>query len=130
MLATNYTGVFVTATATARQMLHFTTRGSIVLITSRRSLVANKGLISPVYNSSKAALIQLARNLNGVGSDPGRRRDQGQCAESGPYRHADGAEQFRGGGAEGVLGVREHAREVGEPGGVPGRGIVFVESGK
>ena len=107
MLATNYTGVFVTATATARQMLRFTTRGSIVLIASMSGLVADKGLIAPVYNSSKAALIQLARNLNGVGPDPGRRRNQGQCAESGPYRHADGAKEFRGGGeAEGVLGVR------------------------
>lgn len=48
MLATNYTGVFVTATATARQMLRFKTCGSIVLIASMRSLVANKGLISPV----------------------------------------------------------------------------------
>ena len=57
MLATNYTGVFMTAIATARQMLRFKTCGSIVLIASIRSLVANKGLISPVYNSSKAALI-------------------------------------------------------------------------
>lgn len=65
MLATNYTGVSVTATATAtaRQMLRFKTRGSIMLIAPMSGPVANKGLISPVYNSSKAALIQLARNL-------------------------------------------------------------------
>lgn len=63
MLATNYTGVFVTATTTARQMLRFKTRGSIMLTASMSGLVANKGLISPVYNSSKAALIQLARGL-------------------------------------------------------------------
>ena len=62
MLATKYTGIFVTATATARQMLRFKTRGSTVLIASMSGLIA-KGLISPVYNSSKAALIQLARNL-------------------------------------------------------------------
>ena len=63
MLAANYTGVFVTATVTTRQMLLFKTHGSIMLIASMSGLVANKGLISPVYNSSKAALIQLARNL-------------------------------------------------------------------
>ena len=57
MLAINYTGVSVTATTTARQMLRFKTRGSIMLIASMSGLVANKGLISPVYNSSKAALI-------------------------------------------------------------------------
>ncbi|KAM3541932.1 hypothetical protein ARSEF1564_005175 [Beauveria bassiana] len=44
MLATNYTSVFVTAQAMS-------------------GLVANKGMRSPVYNSSKAAVIQLARSL-------------------------------------------------------------------
>ncbi|OCK86674.1 NAD(P)-binding protein, partial [Cenococcum geophilum 1.58] len=63
MLATNYTSVFMTATATARQMLRFKTRSSIVLIASMSGLVTNKDLISPVYNSSKATLIRLARNL-------------------------------------------------------------------
>ena len=132
MLATNYTGVFMTAIATARQMLRFKTCGSIVLIASMSGLVANKGLINPMYNSSKAALIQLTRNLGGVGPGPKRRRrGQGQCVESGPYRHADGAEEFRGGrGADGVLGVREHVREVGEPGGVQGYETVLVESGE
>ena len=91
MLTTNYTGVFMTTTATARQILRFTTHDSIVLITSMSGLVANKGLINPMHNSSKAALIQLARNLGGVGPGPKRRRrrrGQGQCVESGPYRHA------------------------------------------
>jgi len=59
----NYTGVFMSASAAARQMMRFKTRGSICLIASISGLVANKGLISPVYNSSKAAVIQLARNL-------------------------------------------------------------------
>ena len=64
MLAVNYTGVFMTATAAARQMLkHRTEGGSICLIASMSGLIANKGLLSPVYNSSKAAVIQLARNL-------------------------------------------------------------------
>jgi NAD(P)-dependent dehydrogenase (short-subunit alcohol dehydrogenase family) len=63
MLDINYTGVFMTAQAAARQMFKYKTRGSICLIASMSGLIANKGLLSPVYNSSKAAVIQLARNL-------------------------------------------------------------------
>ncbi|KAJ0159057.1 D-arabinitol 2-dehydrogenase [ribulose-forming] [Colletotrichum tanaceti] len=63
MLAVNYTGVFMTATSVARQMFKYKSRGSICFIASMSGLVANHGLLSPVYNSSKAALIQLARNL-------------------------------------------------------------------
>lgn len=64
MLAVNFTGVLMTATASARQMMKYRCRGSICLIASMSGSVANKGLLSPVYNSSKAALIQLARNLS------------------------------------------------------------------
>jgi len=63
MMAINYTGVFMTASAAARQMFKYKTRGSIVMIASMSGLIANKGLLSPVYNSSKAGVIQLARNL-------------------------------------------------------------------
>ncbi|KAH6628084.1 hypothetical protein F5144DRAFT_577932 [Chaetomium tenue] len=63
MLDINYTGVFMTAQSVARQMFRYKTRGSICLIASMSGMVANKGLLSPVYNSSKAAVIQLARNL-------------------------------------------------------------------
>ncbi|KZL83406.1 short-chain dehydrogenase [Colletotrichum incanum] len=63
MLAVNYTGVFMTATSVARQMFKYKTRGSICFIASMSGLIANHGLLSPVYNSSKAAVIQLARNL-------------------------------------------------------------------
>ena len=63
MLEINYTGVFMTATAVARKMLEYKCHGSICLIASMSGYIANKGLISPVYNSSKAAVIQLARNL-------------------------------------------------------------------
>jgi NAD(P)-dependent dehydrogenase (short-subunit alcohol dehydrogenase family) len=59
----NYTGVFVTATAAAKQMINWNCRGSIVLVSSMSGLVANKGMISPVYNSSKAAVIQLGKCL-------------------------------------------------------------------
>ncbi|KAH7150204.1 hypothetical protein B0J13DRAFT_285450 [Dactylonectria estremocensis] len=63
MLAVNYTGVMMTATSAARQMMKYKSRGSICLIASISGMEANKGLVSPVYNSSKAAVIQLARNL-------------------------------------------------------------------
>jgi len=63
MMNINYTGVLMTATISARKMMEYKCRGSICIIASMSGLVANKGLISPVYNSSKAALIQLARSL-------------------------------------------------------------------
>ncbi|KAM0250088.1 hypothetical protein ACHAP5_002403 [Fusarium lateritium] len=63
MLSINYTGVFMTAKSAAKQMMRYKKRGSICMIASISGLKANRGLISPVYNSSKAAVIQLARNL-------------------------------------------------------------------
>ncbi|KAK7984091.1 NAD(P)-binding protein [Apiospora arundinis] len=63
MLDINYTGVLMSATAAARQMNKYKCRGSMCFIASMSGSVANKGLLSPVYNSSKAAVIQLARNL-------------------------------------------------------------------
>lgn len=63
MLAINFTGVMMTATAAARNMMKYKCRGSICMIASVSGTEATKGLISPVYNSSKAAVIQLARNL-------------------------------------------------------------------
>ncbi|XDG09340.1 hypothetical protein ABKA04_008955 [Annulohypoxylon sp. FPYF3050] len=63
MLAINFTGVLMTATSAARQMIKYKCHGSICLIASMSGSVANKGLLSSVYNSSKAALIQLSRNL-------------------------------------------------------------------
>ncbi|KAL5337727.1 hypothetical protein BJX70DRAFT_399362 [Aspergillus crustosus] len=59
----NYNGVFHSATAAARQMFNYNQKGSILLVASMSGLVANKGMTSPVYNSSKAAVIQLGRNL-------------------------------------------------------------------
>jgi NAD(P)-dependent dehydrogenase (short-subunit alcohol dehydrogenase family) len=63
MLAINYSAVLMTASAVARMMFKYKCRGSICLIASMSGTIANKGLISPVYNSSKAGLIQLAKNL-------------------------------------------------------------------
>ncbi|PTU24853.1 hypothetical protein P175DRAFT_0471388 [Aspergillus ochraceoroseus IBT 24754] len=59
----NFTGVFNAATAAARQMFQYQAKGSILLVASMSGVVANKGMTSPVYNSSKAAVIQLARSL-------------------------------------------------------------------
>ncbi|KAI1062988.1 hypothetical protein LB507_005706, partial [Fusarium sp. FIESC RH6] len=64
MMSINYTGVFMTAKSAAKQMLKYKKRGSICMIASISGMKANRGLVSPVYNSSKAAVIQLARNLS------------------------------------------------------------------
>jgi NAD(P)-dependent dehydrogenase (short-subunit alcohol dehydrogenase family) len=63
ILGINYTGTFISATEAAKQMMKYGSRGSILLIASISGLVANKGMLSPVYNSSKAAVIQLTRSL-------------------------------------------------------------------
>ncbi|KAI2465207.1 NAD(P)-binding protein [Annulohypoxylon bovei var. microspora] len=63
MMDINFTGVMMTATSAARQMFKYKIHGSMCLIASMSGSVANKGLLSPVYNSSKAAVVQLARNL-------------------------------------------------------------------
>jgi NAD(P)-dependent dehydrogenase (short-subunit alcohol dehydrogenase family) len=44
-------------------MLERKCSGSILLVASMSGLVANEGMYCSVYNSSKAAVIQLARNL-------------------------------------------------------------------
>ncbi|KAI9660314.1 MAG: hypothetical protein M1821_009664 [Bathelium mastoideum] len=63
ILTINVTGVFMTAQAAARQMIKYGRGGSICLIGSMSGTIANRGLICPAYNSSKAAVLQLARNL-------------------------------------------------------------------
>lgn len=63
MLEVNYTGVLLSARACARQMLKYKNQGSMCLVASMSGTIANKGFIAPVYNSSKAAVVQLTRNL-------------------------------------------------------------------
>ncbi|KAI2613422.1 NAD(P)-binding protein [Hypoxylon sp. NC1633] len=63
MMDINYTGLMMTATSAAKQMFKYKIHGSMCFIASMSGSVANKGLLSPVYNSSKAAVVQLARNL-------------------------------------------------------------------
>ncbi|KAF7714438.1 Short-chain dehydrogenase/reductase (SDR) family protein [Penicillium ucsense] len=63
MLEVNVTGVFMTSQAVAKQMVRFGNGGSIAMIASMSGTIANRGLICPAYNASKAAVVQLARNL-------------------------------------------------------------------
>ena len=63
MLDINYKGVFRSAVSCARQMIKYDCQGSILLVASMSGLIANKGFTSAVYNSSKAAVCQLARSL-------------------------------------------------------------------
>ena len=63
MFAINVTGCFMTAQAAAKQMLRFERGGSIAMIASMSAHIANRGLICPAYNASKAGVLQLARNL-------------------------------------------------------------------
>jgi len=63
MMDVNVVGTMMTAAACARQMVRLGTRGSIALIASMSATVANRGLMCPAYNASKAAVVQLARNL-------------------------------------------------------------------
>jgi NAD(P)-dependent dehydrogenase (short-subunit alcohol dehydrogenase family) len=63
MMDINYKGVYCAAVSCARQMVKYNCSGSILLIASMSGLVANKDFTSSVYNSSKAAVCQLARSL-------------------------------------------------------------------
>lgn len=63
IMSINYTGLFTCATEAAKQMMKYECPGSILLVASISGIIANKGMCAPVYNSSKAAVIQLTRSL-------------------------------------------------------------------
>lgn len=63
MFAINCTGTMMTAQATARQMIKYKCTGSMAFIASMSAHIANRGLICPAYNASKAGVVQLAKNL-------------------------------------------------------------------
>ncbi|KAF8246832.1 NAD(P)-binding protein [Wilcoxina mikolae CBS 423.85] len=63
MMDVNVTGVFMTAQAVAKMMIQYSTGGSMCLVASMSASIANRGLICPAYNASKAAVKQLAKNL-------------------------------------------------------------------
>ncbi|KAI6778531.1 D-arabinitol 2-dehydrogenase [ribulose-forming]-like protein [Emericellopsis cladophorae] len=57
-------------------MLEHQCNDSICLVASISGSIANKGLVSPVYNSSKAAVIQLVKN-RAIESNPVRQDGSG-----------------------------------------------------
>ncbi|KAF2223671.1 hypothetical protein BDZ85DRAFT_112553 [Elsinoe ampelina] len=63
MFEINVVGVLMTAQAVAKECIRHGRGGSMCFIASMSGSVANKGLICPVYNSSKAAVVQLGKNL-------------------------------------------------------------------
>lgn len=63
ILDVNVTGTFLCAQAVARHMHERMISGSIILIASMSGTVANRGVETVAYNSSKAAVLQMARNL-------------------------------------------------------------------
>lgn len=63
MFGINLAGVFMSAQAVAKQMVQLGTPGSMVLIASMSGSIANRGLLCPAYNASKAGVVQLGRNL-------------------------------------------------------------------
>jgi len=63
ILEVNVMGTFLCAQAAAQLMHKNNWGGSMVLIASMSGSIANKGLNTTAYNSSKAAVIQMARSL-------------------------------------------------------------------
>jgi NAD(P)-dependent dehydrogenase (short-subunit alcohol dehydrogenase family) len=63
MLDVNFHGVYTAAIACARQMIKYECPGSLLLVASMSGFIANRGFPTSVYNSSKAAVVQLARSL-------------------------------------------------------------------
>ncbi|TRM56550.1 hypothetical protein BD626DRAFT_413709 [Schizophyllum amplum] len=59
----NVVGTFNTVQAAARLMQQHDLGGSIAMIASMSATIANRGLTCVPYNSSKAALVQMARTL-------------------------------------------------------------------
>lgn len=63
VLAVNTNGVFYTAQAAGRQMAKFGNGGSIVMVASMSGSVTNRGHKWVAYNTSKSAVLQMARSM-------------------------------------------------------------------
>ncbi|KAG1743347.1 uncharacterized protein EDB91DRAFT_1346385 [Suillus paluster] len=63
VLDVNTNGVLFTAQAAGRQMARFGRGGSIILIASMSGSITNRGHAWVSYNSSKAAVLQMARSM-------------------------------------------------------------------
>lgn len=63
VMCVNYIVAFYTKSLAGKQMALRNSAVLSLLVASMGELVANKGMLSPVCNSSNAAFIQLARSL-------------------------------------------------------------------
>ncbi|KAF9873837.1 short chain dehydrogenase reductase family [Colletotrichum karsti] len=63
LMEINVTGTFAAAQAVALEMKKADVSGSMVLVASMSGTNVNKGVDTAAYNSSKSALLQLARSL-------------------------------------------------------------------
>ncbi|KAG1886987.1 hypothetical protein F4604DRAFT_1916822 [Suillus subluteus] len=63
VLDVNVSGVLFTAQAAGRQMSRFGRGGSIILVASMSGSITNRGHAWVSYNSSKAAVLQMARSM-------------------------------------------------------------------
>ncbi|KAG8624319.1 hypothetical protein KVT40_007386 [Elsinoe batatas] len=70
MLDVNVTGTFLVAQAVAREMTRAEIGGGMVLVASMSGYVANKGVDTAGYNSSKAAVQQRGRGQDIAGPYP------------------------------------------------------------
>jgi len=59
----NVNGVLYTAQAAGRQMVRLGIPGSIILIASMSGSIANQGQHWVAYNTSKSAVVQMARSM-------------------------------------------------------------------
>jgi len=59
----NVNGVLYTAQAAGQQMRRFGNRGSIILVASMSGSITNKDLAWVSYNTSKSAVLQMARSM-------------------------------------------------------------------
>ncbi|EJD06298.1 NAD-binding protein [Fomitiporia mediterranea MF3/22] len=63
MMKVNVNGAFYTAQAAGRQMDRLKIKGSIVLVASMSGSIANRGQKWVAYNTSKSAVLQMARSM-------------------------------------------------------------------
>ncbi|KAF8879067.1 hypothetical protein BD779DRAFT_1168007 [Infundibulicybe gibba] len=63
MIDVNVNGVLYTAQAAGREMVRLGTPGSIILTASMSGSITNQGIHCVAYNTSKSAVIQMARSM-------------------------------------------------------------------
>ncbi|KAI0003255.1 hypothetical protein BJV74DRAFT_812552 [Russula compacta] len=63
VMSVNTNGVLFTAQAAGRQMVRFGNRGSIILIASMSGSITNRDHAWVSYNTSKSAVLQMARSM-------------------------------------------------------------------